>query len=683
MTNKHLKILSFLALGLIVTTLAWADGVGAMRREAAKASGGGGVTDHGELDGLGDDDHTIYFLADGTRALTGAMTINEVTEPSAPANTAAKIWAADDNGFTSVRFKGSEGQVQDLARDSFIVVRNTSGAQIDKGKAVYVTGATGNVNNVALARANSASTMPAIGVMAENTANNGFGRVIGLGDLANLSILDTATFSEGEALWVSADAAGALVNSQPVHPNINQIVGYVLTASDGGAGRMFVRVLDPDGNSSGTRQNTFKVGDGTSTLTLTADANGATVSATGGSDSRVAFARADSGTNTSAEVQAIQHTTDGTAASGFGAHTAYDLENASGSTVEAATYGVYLEDAVAGQEVGAFEWKGLNGAGSLNALMYLLTDSNGKTHLQLGGQGADALNFKNNAGVLELDQGGGDVLSLEADDNGATLSAVGDSDSRIAILRADSGTTTVAETLALEHTTDGTAGTGFGLSLTASLENASGNLFEGGRLIWVYTDATDASEDTEAEIWVANGGTTTKRLTVGAGKLEMVQETTLSTTTGAMILNPGTTGYATSGGVKLGGDLVGQGNKNVGFSRVVESKTNGSGSPYNISATTDLGKTFNNSGATAEVYLNLPALSAASDAGQRYRLIIVDSDGARFVAAAGDVIAASEVVGSGGGHASSTTTYSVITLESSNDSTTWIATEFTGTWSVQ
>lgn len=35
--------------------------------EAGGGGGGGGVTDHGALTGLGDDDHTLYALADGTR----------------------------------------------------------------------------------------------------------------------------------------------------------------------------------------------------------------------------------------------------------------------------------------------------------------------------------------------------------------------------------------------------------------------------------------------------------------------------------------------------------------------------------------------------------------------------------------------------------------------------------------
>lgn len=41
-------------------------------------AGGGGVTDHGALTGLADDDHTQYVLVDGTRAMTGDLTINKV-----------------------------------------------------------------------------------------------------------------------------------------------------------------------------------------------------------------------------------------------------------------------------------------------------------------------------------------------------------------------------------------------------------------------------------------------------------------------------------------------------------------------------------------------------------------------------------------------------------------------------
>jgi len=38
-----------------------------------EAGGGGGVTDHGALTGLADDDHTQYALADGSRAFTAPV----------------------------------------------------------------------------------------------------------------------------------------------------------------------------------------------------------------------------------------------------------------------------------------------------------------------------------------------------------------------------------------------------------------------------------------------------------------------------------------------------------------------------------------------------------------------------------------------------------------------------------
>ena len=51
-----------------------------------RGTAGGGVTDHGALTGLADDDHTQYTLADGTRAFTGnqSMGSNKLTSLGAP-----------------------------------------------------------------------------------------------------------------------------------------------------------------------------------------------------------------------------------------------------------------------------------------------------------------------------------------------------------------------------------------------------------------------------------------------------------------------------------------------------------------------------------------------------------------------------------------------------------------------
>lgn len=47
-----------------------------IERQVAEAGGGGGVSDHGALTGLGDDDHAQYLLIDGTRAMTGGLEID-------------------------------------------------------------------------------------------------------------------------------------------------------------------------------------------------------------------------------------------------------------------------------------------------------------------------------------------------------------------------------------------------------------------------------------------------------------------------------------------------------------------------------------------------------------------------------------------------------------------------------
>jgi hypothetical protein len=47
--------------------------------DASLGGGGGGVTDHGALTGLADDDHTHYVLADGSRAVTGTLSVANIS----------------------------------------------------------------------------------------------------------------------------------------------------------------------------------------------------------------------------------------------------------------------------------------------------------------------------------------------------------------------------------------------------------------------------------------------------------------------------------------------------------------------------------------------------------------------------------------------------------------------------
>lgn len=83
-------------------------------------SGGGGVTDHGDLDGLADDDHSQYALADGTRGDFLPLTLTDnptvVTTPAGGSVAIADsfgltVLAVSQDGDTAARTVLSSGRV--------------------------------------------------------------------------------------------------------------------------------------------------------------------------------------------------------------------------------------------------------------------------------------------------------------------------------------------------------------------------------------------------------------------------------------------------------------------------------------------------------------------------------------------------------------------------------------------
>jgi hypothetical protein len=122
--------------------------------------------------------------------------------------------------------------------------KNAQGAQITKGQAVYISGVSGTVPEVQLARANSASTMPAFGLVYA-TANAGAD--VEIVTFGNLTDYDTTTYSlsANDTVFISAATAGALTNTAPTgETNFIQNIGRVVRADAsagiikaGGAGR--------------------------------------------------------------------------------------------------------------------------------------------------------------------------------------------------------------------------------------------------------------------------------------------------------------------------------------------------------------------------------------------------------------------------------------------------------------
>ena len=104
--------------------------------------------------------------------------------------------------------------------------KNRSGATIEPGQVIYISGLSGNTPEVDLAQSNSSSTMPAFGIAIESIGNNNNGQFATFGSQRSLDISDWGetgiTFSEGDVLYVSATEAGHLTNVPPAGES-NQI----------------------------------------------------------------------------------------------------------------------------------------------------------------------------------------------------------------------------------------------------------------------------------------------------------------------------------------------------------------------------------------------------------------------------------------------------------------------------
>lgn len=124
---------------------------------------------------------------------------------------------------------GQEVQVRGL---------NNSGATMLNGRAVFISGASGNRVVFALAQANQVTAGKTIAFLTQDIPNNqqGQGTVIGL-----VRDIDTSAFAEGNELWLSATVAGGVTNVRPVAPNAAVRIGYVVR-SHATLGAIYVRI---------------------------------------------------------------------------------------------------------------------------------------------------------------------------------------------------------------------------------------------------------------------------------------------------------------------------------------------------------------------------------------------------------------------------------------------------------
>lgn len=122
-------------------------------------------------------------------------------------------------------------------------VTNAEAITITKGQPVYVSGGVGDRIKVKLAyNTSDATSAQTIGVVQSTSiAANQKGLVIVQGQLDGLSLFPTSTWADGDYIYLGA-TAGTITNVKPSAPNHLVYLGYVTTASNGAAGRMYVKV---------------------------------------------------------------------------------------------------------------------------------------------------------------------------------------------------------------------------------------------------------------------------------------------------------------------------------------------------------------------------------------------------------------------------------------------------------
>lgn len=167
------------------------------------------------------------FNITGTGGAGFITLVGQASNPTAPIAGTLLLHSVTANGFTRLE-EDAEGTTNLIyGRDSVFVVKLDAGQTVTKGQVVYIKGTASGVPTVALARANSITTMPALGFMVDTTTDGSFGRVMRVGVLNSV---DTSLFSEGATLYVSTATAGSWQTARPSGTtNFVQRLGTVLS----------------------------------------------------------------------------------------------------------------------------------------------------------------------------------------------------------------------------------------------------------------------------------------------------------------------------------------------------------------------------------------------------------------------------------------------------------------------
>lgn len=162
-------------------------------------------------------------------------------------HTRGKMYYDDDYETISVDI--GTGSTLQIGQEMVRWVYNATGIDIPDGSLVYTNGvhSSGGVDTVtvALAIATGVTSASIIGMATQLIPNNGYGFITTHGNINGLNTLTHPQYSGmtvGDIIYLSPTIFGGVTNVQPTSPNINIVVGRLLT-KDVTNGKIFVDII--------------------------------------------------------------------------------------------------------------------------------------------------------------------------------------------------------------------------------------------------------------------------------------------------------------------------------------------------------------------------------------------------------------------------------------------------------
>jgi len=198
---------------------------------------------HSGLDGLTSpaDDHTQYAHTDSRRAFTNVTSASAIhfNNTATPAYDEGVVsWDSGDH--TLKIFNDVSAMAIQVGQETVLPIRNETGSQIDDGTVLYLSGVTVSQGSprllVGLAKADDSLTLinPCVATHDIPASADGYATQYGF-----VRDIDTSGFIAGVPLFVSPVSAGQMVQSAPLSPYRQAIVGLPMN-SDATSGALFV-----------------------------------------------------------------------------------------------------------------------------------------------------------------------------------------------------------------------------------------------------------------------------------------------------------------------------------------------------------------------------------------------------------------------------------------------------------